>query len=368
MFQRYSEWVSQGRKKSECPVAALVKEYGCSVNYPKSLYDKVIEKGSLSNASHHRPSEFGEKTWKIMVDAIREARSKRQVASTRVIQSTIKKKARGKAAPSLTTISKAKKSMGFKRIAVKTKPKLSTNLWQQRLKMAEERQKSSDAAYIKANARIVLCDEKWSSEHKGTNDAVEARKESPVPLNILYRERDAETRTQLIKVMFLFCVTSTTPIGFYELDFQAWNTKNGAKTKGGKDAKGITAAYLKTIMTKVAKDARKVLGPGKIGLLHDKAPAYSSLFKDGTLGELFDHGVEISAGKAPDMSHLDAGVCPFMEREVEKAGATTKEQIRSAVKKAWARVTPAMCRRISLRVRKNMGKVIAKKGGNFYRE
>ena len=71
---------------------------------------------------------------------------------------------------------------------------------------------------------------------------------------------------------------------------------------------------------------------------------------------------------APDMSHLDAAVCPFMEREVEQSGAQTADEIRAAVKAAWKKITPAMCHAISARVRRNMLKVIELKGGNFYDE
>jgi len=51
----------------------------------------------------------------------------------------------------------------------------------------------------------------------------------------------------------------------------------------------------------------------------------------------FDTGfdkIELAAGKAPDMSHLDAGVCPFMEKAVNEKGAETEQEIRAAVKKA----------------------------------
>ena len=57
--------------------------------------------------------------------------------------------------------------------------------------------------------------------------------------------------------------------------------------------------------------------------------------------------LEMAAGKAPDMSHLDAGVCPFMEREVEDAGAETADEIRAAVAAAWKKLTPEMCKKIS---------------------
>tara|TARA_B100000513_G_scaffold149187_1_gene69559 strand:- start:33 stop:329 length:297 start_codon:yes stop_codon:yes gene_type:complete len=85
---------------------------------------------------------------------------------------------------------------------------------------------------------------------------------------------------------------------------------------------------MKTILKKVGRDARKKLGPGKISFLHDKARPYLPLVKDEELSNLFEGGVQLAAGKAPDMSHvLDAGVCPFMEREVEKAGALTPNAI-----------------------------------------
>lgn len=56
-----------------------------------------------------------------------------------------------------------------------------------------------------------------------------------------------------------------------------------------------------------------------------------------------------------------------MEREVEAAGAKTMDEIRKAVKAAWKKLTDADCVKISKQVRKNMKKVIAQKGGNFFR-
>ena len=68
------------------------------------------------------------------------------------------------------------------------------------------------------------------------------------------------------------------------------------------------------------------------------------------------------------MSHLDAGVCPFLEREIEDAGAESTEEVRKVVKRAWNAVTPEMCVKISKRVRGNMQNVIQLRGGNFYHE
>ena len=75
-----------------------------------------------------------------------------------------------------------------------------------------------------------------------------------------------------------------------------------------------------------------------------------------------------TSGKAPDMSHLDAGFCPYMERQVEASGAETVEDIRKAVKRAWGKITDEMCVAVSKRVRINMANVIKLKGGNFYTE
>ena len=52
-----------------------------------------------------------------------------------------------------------------------------------------------------------------------------------------------------------------------------------------------------------------MLGPGPIRFLHDRARAYQAAAKDEQVRAAFAGGVELAAGKAPDMSHLDAGVC-----------------------------------------------------------
>ena len=48
--------------------------------------------------------------------------------------------------------------------------------------------------------------------------------------------------------------------------------------------------------------------------------------------------------------------------------AQTVEEIDKAVRGAWKHVTPQVCEAIMKRVRRNMIKVIEKKGGNFYDE
>ena len=374
ILKAYAEWVAAGRRREESPLDDLVQQHGCSRAYPKRLYDKVMRSGSVSNPkSPGRKKEFSPRCWEQMQTVIREHRERQKTASSRVISASLKK-TRGKRnrCPSRDTVWRRKTAMGYRKHKVKKKPRLSEKLWTQRLEMAQERICSTDAEYIRKNARTVLADEKWCSEEKVTCASFEARDSSPVRASLRFRAKDAETRTQLIKIMYMFCVTSKVPIGAYELDFKTWNAKHEQKTKKGEPAlKGITAPFFRHILLKVAKDTRKVLGRGKISFLHDKATVFQTIAKDpGQLGEApnFDGGLQLAAGKGPDMSHCDAGICPFMEREIEQAGATTAEEIRAVVKRAWKRVTPDMCEKISKRVRRNMQKVIDLKGGNFYDE
>ena len=352
---------------------ALMETFGCERTYPKKLYDKVVKHGSVTSTWSHagRPAEFSPQCWDAMITIIREHRTQHRVASSRDLSASLKKapaRARKKS-PSFNTVLRAKKALRFKKHKVAVKPKLNTKLWATRLAMAKTRMMHSDAAYIQDNVRTVFADEKWFSEEKGRFLAFEARDDSPVPSPEKFVEKQAETATQRVKIMYLLCVTATKPIGCYELDFKKWNAATSAKTKAGKAAKGITSAYLKPVLLKVAKDARRVLGRGPIRFLHDRAPAYQGVAKDKAVQAAFDGGVEIAAGKAPDMSHLDAGVCKVMENAVEKEGAQTPDEIRKVVQKVWkAKITPEYCLKISKHIRKNMLAVVARKGGNFYKD
>ena len=53
---------------------------------------------------------------------------------------------------------------------------------------------------------------------------------------------------------------------------------------------------------------------------------------------------------------------------MEAQGATTKVEVRAAMKAVWKRVTPEHCVNVSKRIRRHMLKVIESKGGNFYHE
>ena len=150
--------------------------------------------------------------------------------------------------------------------------------------MAKEERGRSDSAYILKNELTLFMDEKWDSEKKADNLVMEARKDSPVAAKLRFKQKDAETQTQRIKIMHLYVVTSNKPIGFFELNFKKWNMDNKQLTKGGKPAKGVTADYLRhIILKKVLPKARKVLGNGALRILHDKADTFTALMRDGAV-------------------------------------------------------------------------------------
>ena len=211
---------------------------------------------------------------------------------------------------------------------------------------------------------ILHADEKWFAEEKAEQMAVTARPSSPVAR---FRGKQAETRTQLEKLMFLTVVCEKKKIGQYELDFKEWNAVH-VNSRTGKVAKGVTSDMLVPVLRKIARDARRLLGPSaRIAIWFDKAGVHKSKATLALCHELF-HEVILQPGKSPDMSMLDAGVFPWMEREVESRGATTKAEIRAAANAVFAAPTPMMLGRVADRVWRNIENVIRMKGGNFYAE
>ena len=65
---------------------------------------------------------------------------------------------------------------------------------------------------------------------------------------------------------------------------------------------------------------------------------------------------------------LDAGVFPWMQRQQQESGATTKEEIRGSVLAVWRALQPSMLKKVADRVRRNATKVVEQKGGNFHYE
>ena len=369
IVQRYEAWLRSGKRAVDSPIAALMEEYKCGRNYPKNQYEKLLANGTLENlwSTNGRPLKYGEETEAQIIDAIREKRNKQKKASCREISRKMKKENRKKPAPSASTVHRKKKALGFEVHKVQKKPMLNKTIMKEREIHAKTHIKRSETEFLKSIRRTIYMDQKWFTEHKGNDDCFEARPGSPIKQH-LYKSKAAETNTQRIKAMYLLVVSVAGPIGCYELPFKEWNERHGQLTRGGKLAKGITADFMRPILQKVAKDAVKVLGPGPIDVEFDKAGAHQALVGDGDIPKIFGGEGRLAPGKAPDMSPLDAGACPFLERAVEAAGAETLQEIRAAVRKAWKTVDAAMCVAIMKRVRRNMSKVIGLKGGNFYRD
>ena len=362
------KWVMGGRKHGDSPIRAIQKEYECHPKYPTRLYNKWVKTKRIDNIWHTkgRPSPFSEMQKEKVVEIIRARRDQQLTAPSSHIAAKLKKICKKQRIPSAKTVRTWKKDMGFKLVKIIRKPMLSDKIMKGRATMAKKRVKGSEEAYLKSLKRKIFFDQKWFSEHKGTCDMVEARPNSPIKKG--FKAVGGETATQRIKIMYLVAICLDGPIGCYELQFKEWNKKTGQLTKNGAKAKGITADFMKPFLEKVKKDALKLLGPGPLSIEIDRAAAHQALFNDGTLEEFFEAEAVLAAGKAPDMSPLDAGVCPYMERMVEKAGAETAAEIRKAVTKAWSGLNAEICKRIMLRVRRNMQTVMRLKGGNFYRE
>ena len=67
-------------------------KFDCERTYPKKLYDKVVEHGSVaSNWAGGRPAEFSPQCWDAMITIIREHRTQHRVASSRDLSASLKK-------------------------------------------------------------------------------------------------------------------------------------------------------------------------------------------------------------------------------------------------------------------------------------
>lgn len=72
--------------------------------------------------------------------------------------------------------------------------------------------------------------------------------------------------------------------------------------------------------------------------------------------------------KSPDFNMLDAFRFPSLERECQRRGAMTHNDIRVAVGAVWRNVTPAEFERAVERVVVNMKRSVELGGGSFYHE
>ena len=109
------------------------------------------------------------------------------------------------------------------------------------------------------------------------------------------------------------------------------------------------------------------MGPGPIHLHLDRAPSHIYGDTIALANSLFTT-VTPQPGKSPDTNMCDAGLFPWMEREVEAACAHSKQEINAAVEACWDRVTPDILQKVAARVRRNAQNTFDLEGGNFYDE
>ena len=119
-------------------------------------------------------------------------------------------------------------------------------------------------------------------------------------------------------------------------------------------------------MSKTRSVGPRALGAGPIVIWLDRGSRRTAKATRRKLKELFDHVCQTP--KSPDLSMLDAGVFPWMERQQQASGATTTEEIRGSVMGVWRALQPSMLKKVADRVRRNATKVVGQNGGNYYHE
>lgn len=81
------------------------------------------------------------------------------------------------------------------------------------------------------------------------------------------------------------------------------------------------------------------MGPGPLTIVVDRASCHVSKESKEEIGKWFAH-IEVQPPRSPDFNLLDASVFPTLEKECNKTGAVTHEQIKKSVASVWKLVTP----------------------------
>ena len=209
---------------------------------------------------------------------------------------------------------------------------------------------------------IIHIVEKWFTEVKTQKRKIEVCPGMKVKAR--FKGVQAETPTQLKKLMYLAAVCESGPIKLFKLDWSKYVkvNKNGVERPGRVDSE-----FLLPFWEKIHEAAEELLGEGDINIVLDRASCHTSNLTILTLESIFDN-VIIQPPKSPDFSLLDAYVFPQLEKKCNEQGALSHDEIDRSVKKAWKTVTHESLQKAVKRVKKNMKECIAQKGGNFYCE
>ena len=234
ILQKYVKWREAGQSHFNTPLNDLRKKYPkMGKNYPKSLYDKMLKYGSVeSKWGCGRPAEFTEEVWDEMMRIIREHRAKQLAPSGRTIRNELLKVYQSQHVPSKDSINRMKKAMKFKVVKVEYRPVLDEKKMNERLKYATSEltlRRARSGKHAKWKLPVLL-DEKWFTEEKPVAAKFLARAGSPVG-NAKFKSKSKETKTQLVKLMYLCAVSPTHgPIGYDKLNWThhvRYNAKTG---------------------------------------------------------------------------------------------------------------------------------------------
>ena len=370
ILKAYVKWREAGSSHWNSPMKELKKKYPTmGPNYPKSLYDKMLSIGTTANQwGDGRPVEYGEEVWNEMVDIIREHRANQEAPSGNVLRVGLLKVFNAKDVPSVSAINKQKTRMKFKVVLVEYRPVLTAGKMKERLLYCDVQL----ALYYNPGKwrgwkLTVIIDEKWFTEEKPVKAVVLKRKGSPMGA-AKFKTKSKETRTQLVKLMYLCAISPTHgAIGYWRLN---WDHHVRIDKRTGREVPAkCDSNLLKPLWKKIYQKAVIKFGQSHdIRLVLDKAPSHTSKASQKNIKDAgFDECV-IQAATSPDFSHLDASIFPTLEKECNKAGASTASEIEAAVKKVWRSVTVDACRKATKRVVLNMEESAKLHGGNFYTE
>ena len=371
ILQKYVKWREAGKSPFVSPIPDLKRKYPkMGKNYPKGLYDKMMKHGSVENQwGGGRPAEYTEAVWDEMVRIIREHRAKQLAPSGRTIRNEMCTVFHPKDVPSTRTINEKKRAMKFRVVKVEHRPVLTKKKMEGRLKYAKSElvlHRASSGKHAKWRLTVVI-DEKWFTEEKPTKATFLARADSPVG-DAKFKSKSKETKTQLVKLMYLCAVSPTHgPIYYHKLNW-THHVRYNAKTGREEPAK-VDSKLLKPIWKKIHAAAVKKFGQSHhIRLVMDKAPSHKS---KATAKNVKDAGFDelvLQSPTSPDFSMLDASIFPSLEKECNDQGAQTADEIEKAVKAIWRKVNKEECVKAAKRVELNMEESVKLKGGNFYSE
>jgi len=373
ILNAYVKWKEGGSKEVDSPIAQLKEKYKCHRNYPAKLYNKVLKTGGVMNQWETqptgRPVEYGEEVWDEMVLIIREHRARQLAPSGRTIHNQLLKTYQVKDVPSITTINVKKKAMKFKIVKVEHKPVLTEKKMKERETYAKKElrlRRASSGKHAKWDLTVII-DEKWFTEEKPVKAQVLARKGSPLGKG-KFKSKGKETRTQLVKLMYLCAVSPTKgPIGYWKLN---WSGHTRYDSKTGRDVPAkVDSELLKRIWPKIhAKAVQKFGQSHDIRLVVDKASSHTSKKTKQYVKDAGFDDLVIQSASSPDFSMLDASIFPSLEKECNKQGAQTVPEIEAAVRAIWRKVNLAECEKAARRVEMNMEESVKLKGGNYYSE